>query len=78
MGVNNMKEKLSKIKDILVIAVSFEVNTILTLVLFGAGISEHLWTILKVNFVALLLYAWLWFIEFYLANYSTSAMMEKR
>lgn len=36
--MNGMREKLSKLKDILVFALSFEVNVILTLFLFDVNI----------------------------------------
>ena len=73
-----MREKLSKLKDVLVFALSFEVNVILTLFLFDVDIWGSLWQVARINVAVLFFYGWLWFIDLYLNNYSTSAVEERR
>lgn len=76
--MSNMRRKLSNLKDILVFALSFEVNVILTLFLFDVEIWGSLWSVAKVNIAILFFYGWLLFIDLYLNNYSTSAVEERR
>lgn len=76
--MDNMKEKLSKLKDILVFGLSLEVNVLLTLFLFDVDIWGSLWQIARINIAILFFYGWLWFIDLYLNNYSTTAIIEKR
>lgn len=73
-----MKEKLSKLKDWLVFALSFEINIILTLILFNVNIWSSIWQVARLNIAVLFFYGWLWFIDLYLNNYSTAAIEEKR
>lgn len=73
-----MKEKLSRLKDWLVFALSFEVNIILTLILFNVDIWNSIWQVARINIAVLFFYGWLWFIDLYLNNYSAAAVEEKR
>ena len=73
-----MREKLSKLKDWLVFALSFEINIILTLVLFNVDIWSSIWQVARLNIDVLFFYGWLWFIDLYLNNYSAAAVEEKR
>jgi outer membrane biosynthesis protein TonB len=73
-----MREKLSKLKDWLVFALSFEINIILTLVLFNVDIWSSIWQVARLNIAVLFFYGWLWFIDLYLNNYSAGAVEEKR
>lgn len=76
--MSNMRRKLSNLKDILVFALSFEVNVILTLFLFDVEIWGSLWSVAKINIAVLFFYGWLLFIDLYLNNYSTGAVEERR
>lgn len=73
-----MREKLSRLKDWLVFALSFEINIILTLVLFNVDIWSSIWQVARLNIAVLFFYGWLWFIDLYLNNYSAAAIEEKR
>lgn len=60
-----MREKLKKIQDILVIAISLEIVIIASILLFNQGIIGYLWDVVKVNLVAGMFYGWAWIMESY-------------
>lgn len=46
--------------------------------LFDVDIWGSIWQVARVNVAVLFFYAWLWFIDLYLNNYSAAAIEEKR
>jgi len=60
-----MREKLKKLRDVLVVLMSFEVVLIASILLFDTTIIKFLWDVVKVDLVIGLFYGWAWLMEVY-------------